>query len=73
MSSLIWRTLSALLGVGVAGGLGLGAGQIARQAQQLAATFGAGFVLIVALMAVLMLISIVRMPLSHAGQERRRR
>ena len=73
MSPLIWRILTALLAIGVVAGLAAVAGQVVRQAQQLSANFGGGFVLIVVLMTVLVLISIVRMPLTHASVRRRHR
>ena len=73
MSPLIGRILTILLGVGVAGGFGAGAGQLARQFDELSASYGVGSMLIVGLMMLLALISIVRMPLSHHAVRRHRR
>ena len=73
MSPLFSRILTALLALGIAGAFGFGAAQVFRQAQQLWATFGAGFVLMLGLMTLLVLISLVRMPLSHASARRRHR
>ena len=72
-SSLFLRIVTVALALGVAAGLAAVAGQVVRQAQQLSANFGGGFVLIVALMTVLVLISIARMPLTHASVRRRHR
>jgi hypothetical protein len=73
MSSLFLRIVTAVLALGAAGAFGFGAAQLFHQAQQLSATYGGGFVLIVALMTMLVLISIVRMPLTHANVRRRHR
>jgi hypothetical protein len=73
MSPKISRILSAVLVAVLAAGLIFGGGPILRQAQQLSASYGEGFVLIVILMTVLVLISIVRMPLTHASVRRRHR
>lgn len=72
MTPLIWRILAAVVSLGVAG-LALGAGEIIRWARNVSTSYGAGFLLIVGLMTLLALISIVRMPLSHAPARRRHR
>ena len=71
MSSFILKILALVLAFAAAGGLGWGIGMIARQTQQISATYGGGFVLIVAMMTLLVLISIARMPLSHHAQAHR--
>jgi hypothetical protein len=73
MSSSILRFLTIVLAFATAVGFGCGIGVVARQAQQLSATYGGGFVLIVAMMTLLVLISIARMPLSHHAAGRRLR
>lgn len=71
MTPLMWRILAAVACLGV-GALALGAGEIVRWARAMSTSYGAGFMVIVGLMTLLALISIVRMPLSHAPARRRR-
>jgi hypothetical protein len=73
MSPLILRLSTTLFAFLAAGGFGWGVGVVARQAQQLSATFGGGFVLILVMMTLLVLISLARLPLSHAASRRRSR
>jgi hypothetical protein len=73
MSSVTWRIILTLAAFAAAVGFGCGIGLVARQTQALAATYGEGFTLIVGLMTLLLLISVARMPLSHASVRRRRR
>jgi len=73
MSRSTWRILAPVLAAIVVAGVLFAANPILREVQQLAATYGGGFVLMVALMTVLVLISIVRMPLTHASARRRHR
>jgi hypothetical protein len=65
------RILTTALAFGVAGGFGFGVGQVLRQAQQITATFGGGFVLILMLMTMLVLISVILVPESPHRQHRR--
>lgn len=73
MSSSIVRILTIVLAFAAAVGLGCGIGVVTRQTLQLSDTYGGGFLLIVAMMTLLVLISIARMPLSHHAQARRPR
>ena len=72
MSSKLSRILLILLAFAVALGLVLGGGQVVQWAQSLSESYGVGFVVIVGLMTLLVLISIVRMPLSQAHRPHRR-
>ncbi len=73
MSRSTWRILAPVLAAVLVIGVVFGADPLLREVQQLSTTYGAGFVLIVALMTLLVLISIVRMPLTHANVRRRHR
>ncbi|HEY1425131.1 MAG TPA: hypothetical protein VGF50_00540 [Caulobacteraceae bacterium] len=73
MSSWLLRILITSGAMALAAGLGFSAGPVLRWGRQLSDDYGDGFVVIVALMTMLVLISIVRMPLSHAHSTRRRR
>jgi hypothetical protein len=70
---MILRIVTAVLAAALGAGVVLAVRPIVREVQQLAATYGGGFVLLVVLMTVLVLISIVRMPLTHASVRRRHR
>jgi ABC-type transport system involved in cytochrome c biogenesis permease subunit len=73
MSSSILRILTVILAFAAAAGFGWGIGIVARQTQQLSTVYGPGFVMIVAMMTLLVLISIARMPLSQHAAHRLRR
>ena len=73
MSRSTWRILAPVLAIVLTVGAFFGAAPILRELQQLSTTYGDGFVVIVGLMTVLVLISIVRMPLTHASVRRRHR
>jgi len=73
MSRSTWRVLAPLFAVVLVAGVIFGALPILHEVQHLSTTFGGGFVLMVGLMTVLVLISIVRMPLTHASVRRRHR
>ena len=65
MSSFALKTLTIVLAFAAAVGLGCGIGVVARQTVQLSDAYGGSFLLIVAMMTLLVLISVVRMPLNH--------
>ena len=73
MSSWTSGILITSAALALAAGLGFGAGPALRWAQRLSSDYGGGFVVIVGLMTRLALISIFRMPLSHAQLTRHRR
>ena len=73
MSRSTWRILAPFLAILLAVGVVFGAAPVLHVLQQLSTSYGAGFVLMVGLMTVLVLISIVRMPLTHASVRRRHR
>ena len=73
MSPMVLRSLTAVLVAVLAAGVLFGANPMLREIQQLSTTYGGGFVLLIALMTVLVLISIVKMPLTHASVRRRHR
>ena len=73
MSTQLWRILGILTAFAVVLGVVLGGGPMMRWAQSLSESYGGGFVVLAGLMTLLVLISIVRMPLSHANARRRHR
>jgi putative copper export protein len=73
MSRPTWRILALVSAAVLVAGLLFGANPIIHEVQQLSTTYGDGFVVLVALMTVLVLISIVKMPLTHASVRRRHR
>jgi uncharacterized membrane protein len=73
MSRPTWRILALVSAAVLIAGVLFGANPILREIQQLSTTYGGGFVLLIALMTVLVLISIVKMPLTHASVRRRHR